>query len=50
MPVKPTRLVLVLAGFALSLFLAVLAVLLTEWIAQVRGTYGKENADSVSST
>lgn len=43
-PLKPSRLVLVLIGFFFSLFLAVLVVLLTEWITQVRGIYRTDDS------
>ncbi|WP_166434018.1 hypothetical protein [Roseovarius spongiae] len=41
-PLKPGRLALVLIGFFFSLFLATIVVLVTEWIAQVRGLYGRK--------
>jgi uncharacterized protein involved in exopolysaccharide biosynthesis len=39
-PIKPSRLVLVLAGFVLSLVLALITVMLVEWVSQIRKVYG----------
>ena len=43
-PQKPSRLTLVLLGFVLSLVLAVVFVMLVEWIVQIRRVYGREAA------
>ncbi len=43
LPMKPSRLLLVVLGALLALFVAVLVVVLVEWIAQIRQVYRKSN-------
>ena len=43
MPLKPSRLVLVVLGLFLAMFVAILVVVLVEWIAQIRQVYTESN-------
>lgn len=46
-PQKPSRLILVLAGFVLSFVLALVIVMLVEWISKIRNVYGREPDNDV---
>jgi len=39
-PKKPSRLLLLIIGFVLSVILAIAAILVTEWISRIRSLYG----------